>query len=44
MILIAAFNLCRFIRLASRFLHDMFAFFVCTIYIHDGIAGLIGLW
>lgn len=44
MILIAVFNLCRYIRLASRFLHDMFAFFVCTIYIHDGIAGLIGLW
>eukprot|EP00040_Diaphanoeca_grandis_P044284 m.11882 g.11882 ORF g.11882 m.11882 type:complete len:627 (-) comp9031_c0_seq1:459-2339(-) len=44
MILIAVFDLCRHIRLATRFLHDLFAFFVCTIYIHDGIAGVVGLW
>lgn len=39
-ILIAAFDLSRFIALCTRFLHDIYAVFVCTIYIANGIAGV----
>jgi len=41
LILIAAFDLCRFIVLCTRFLHDIYAVFVCTIYITDGITGVV---
>jgi hypothetical protein len=42
MTVIAAFELSRFIKLLTRFLHDIFAFFVCSIYVVDGIAGVQG--
>ena len=42
LILIAAFDLCRYIVLCTRFLHDIYAVFVCTIYITDGISGVVG--
>ena len=41
MFLVSAFELCRWIKLLTRFTHDIFAFFVCTIYIHDGLQGII---
>lgn len=41
MFLIASTEMCRFIKLLTRFTHDIFAFFVCTIYIHDGLTGII---
>ena len=41
LILIAAFDLSRFIVLCTRFLHDIYAVFVCTIYITDGIMGVV---
>mmetsp|Transcript_29668 Transcript_29668/g.62930 ORF Transcript_29668/g.62930 Transcript_29668/m.62930 type:complete len:124 (-) Transcript_29668:537-908(-) len=37
LILIASFDLCRYIVLCTRFLHDIYAVFVCTIYITDGM-------
>jgi len=40
MTLIAAFELCRFTRLLTRFTHDIFAFFVCSIYVQDGVRGV----
>ena len=39
LILIAVFDLSRYIALCTRFLHDIYAVFVCTIYITDGIVG-----
>eukprot|EP00550_Attheya_septentrionalis_P003091 CAMPEP_0198282278 /NCGR_PEP_ID=MMETSP1449-20131203/2126_1 /TAXON_ID=420275 /ORGANISM="Attheya septentrionalis, Strain CCMP2084" /LENGTH=593 /DNA_ID=CAMNT_0043978475 /DNA_START=223 /DNA_END=2004 /DNA_ORIENTATION=+ len=39
-ILIALFDLSRYIALCTRFLHDIYAVFVCTIYITDGIIGV----
>ena len=41
LILIASFDLCRYIVLCTRFLHDIYAVFVCTIYIADGISGVV---
>ena len=41
LILIAAFDLCQYIVLCTRFLHDIYAVFVCTIYITDGITGVV---
>lgn len=40
LILIALFDLSRYIALCTRFLHDIYAVFVCTIYITDGIIGV----
>jgi len=37
---ISAFELCRYTRLLTRFTHDIFAFFVCSIYILDGVRGI----
>jgi len=41
LVLIAVFDLSRYIVLCTRFLHDIYAAFVCTIYITDGIAGVV---
>jgi len=41
MTLVAGFELSRWIKHLTRFTHDIFAFFVCTIYIHDGITDMI---
>ena len=38
--LIAMFDLSAYICLCTRFLHDIYAVFVCTIYIHDGLYGI----
>ena len=38
---VAAFDLSRYIVLCTRFLHDIYAVFVCTIYIADGIEGVV---
>jgi hypothetical protein len=40
LILIAVFDLSVYISLCTRFLHDIYAVFVCTIYISDGIIGV----
>ena len=42
MTLIAALELSRHIKLLTRFLHDIFAFFVCSIYVVDGVMGVAG--
>jgi hypothetical protein len=42
MMLIAAFEVSRHIKLLTRFLHEIFAFFVCSIYVVDGIMGMNG--
>merc|ERR1711998_367431 len=39
--LIAAFELSRFTRLFTRFTHEIFACFVCSVYISDGIRGIV---
>lgn len=36
LMLIAAYDLSAYIVLCTRFLHDIYAAFVCTIYISDG--------
>ena len=41
MLSLAAFELPRFIAILTRYLHEIFAFFVCTIYIEDGISGIV---
>ena len=41
MMLIAGTETCRLIKHLTRFTHDIFAFFVCSIYIHDGISDVI---
>ncbi|KAL9180929.1 hypothetical protein ACHAXT_009734 [Thalassiosira profunda] len=41
LIAIAAFDLSRYIVLCTRFLHEIYAAFVCTIYIADGIQGVV---
>jgi len=41
LILIAMFDLSRYIALCTRFLHDIYAVFVCTIYIEDGFIGAL---
>ena len=41
LMVIAAFDLSRYIVLCTRFLHDIYAVFVCTIYISDGLIGVI---
>jgi len=40
----AVFDGSRYIRLLTRFLHDLYATFVCTIYIEDGVSRVIGLF
>ena len=40
MLVIAGLELSRFITKLTRFSHDIFAFFVCTIYIGDGVVGV----
>lgn len=40
LILIALFDLSVYISLCTRFLHDIYAVFVCTIYITDGLLGV----
>eukprot|EP01063_Lacrimia_lanifica_P028716 TRINITY_DN4241_c0_g3_i1.p1 TRINITY_DN4241_c0_g3~~TRINITY_DN4241_c0_g3_i1.p1 ORF type:complete len:571 (+),score=203.23 TRINITY_DN4241_c0_g3_i1:61-1773(+) len=40
MILVAGFELSRWILYLTRYTHEIFAFFVCSIYIHDGIVGV----
>eukprot|EP00899_Mesostigma_viride_P025934 jgi/Mesvir1/6525/Mv16789-RA.1 len=42
MMLIALLDLCALIRYFSRFVHDLFSFFICTIYIRDGLQGVFG--
>lgn len=42
MLLVASFEVSRFIGLLTRFLHEIFAFFVCSIYIVDGVQGMTG--
>eukprot|EP01050_Picozoa_sp_SAG11_P008119 SAG11_NODE_700_length_7673_cov_7.359255_2_plen_424_part_00 len=41
MAIIAGTELCRLIKYLTRFTHDIFAFFVCSIYIHDGVKAVI---
>ena len=41
MIVVAAFEISRFIKLLTRFTHEIFAFFVCSIYIYDGASSVI---
>jgi len=41
LILIAMLDLSRYIALCTRFLHDIYAVFVCTIYIEDGFIGAL---
>jgi hypothetical protein len=41
MVLISAFELSRYISLLTRFMHDIFAFFVCSIYVVDGLVGTV---
>eukprot|EP00935_MAST-01C_sp_MAST-1C-sp1_P000089 g89.t1 len=38
--IIAAFEISNYTALLTRFIHDIFAFFVCTIYIMDGFMGI----
>jgi hypothetical protein len=40
MFIIAVFEVSRLMTLLTRFIHDIFAFFVCTIYIVDGLSGV----
>ncbi len=40
MMLVAATELSRYVRHLTRFSHDIFACFVCTIYVYDGLKGL----
>jgi hypothetical protein len=42
MLALAAFDLCALIRHVTRFTYDLFAVFVCTIYLSDGIKGALG--
>ena len=41
MMIIASTEFCRMIKYLTRFTHDIFAFFVCSIYIVDGITGVL---
>lgn len=41
MLMIAALELSRWIGYLTRFTHDIFAFFVCSIYIYDGVSSII---
>ena len=41
MTIVAAFEISRFITKLTRFTHEIFAFFVCSIYIEDGISSVI---
>jgi len=40
MVIIAAFEISRYIKVMSRYLHEIFSFFVCSLYVVDGIAGV----
>ena len=40
MSLVAAFELSRHIARVTPFTHDVFACFVCSIYLHDGVFGV----
>ena len=41
MIIIAGTDFCRMIKHLTRFTHDIFAFFVCSIYIVDGVTDVL---
>ena len=41
MIIVAMFEMCRYIGHLTRYTHEIFAFFVCSIYIHDGVADVV---
>jgi hypothetical protein len=41
MALIAGTEFCMLIKYLTRFTHDIFAFFVCSIYIHDGVSAVV---
>ena len=41
MTIVAAFEISRFIARLTRFTHEIFAFFVCSIYIEDGVSSVI---
>ena len=41
MFIVAAFELSRWIKYLTRFTHEIFNFFVCSIYVHDGITGVL---
>jgi len=41
MILVAGLEMSRWIKHLTRFTHEIFAFFVCSIYIHDGVADVV---
>ena len=41
MALVASLELSRFIRRVTPFTHDVFACFVCSIYLHDGVTDII---
>eukprot|EP01060_Flectonema_neradi_P024369 TRINITY_DN3312_c0_g1_i3.p1 TRINITY_DN3312_c0_g1~~TRINITY_DN3312_c0_g1_i3.p1 ORF type:complete len:552 (+),score=62.18 TRINITY_DN3312_c0_g1_i3:35-1690(+) len=41
MIIVAGFEMTRWIKYLTRYTHEIFAFFVCSIYIHDGIADIV---
>ena len=41
MLLVAALGLSTKIHILTRFAHDIFAFFVCSIYVHDGVIGAL---
>eukprot|EP01059_Diplonema_ambulator_P015316 TRINITY_DN26425_c0_g1_i1.p1 TRINITY_DN26425_c0_g1~~TRINITY_DN26425_c0_g1_i1.p1 ORF type:complete len:555 (+),score=153.62 TRINITY_DN26425_c0_g1_i1:34-1665(+) len=41
MTLVAGFEMSRWIAHLTRYTHEIFAFFVCSIYIHDGVADIV---
>ena len=41
MIIVAGFEMTRWIKYLTRYTHEIFAFFVCSIYIHDGVADIV---
>eukprot|EP01052_Picozoa_sp_SAG31_P005804 SAG31_NODE_260_length_18915_cov_3.432823_7_plen_647_part_00 len=41
MALVAGTEFCMLIKYLTRFTHDIFAFFVCSIYIHDGVSAVM---
>ena len=41
MLIVAALEISRYIKHLTRFIHDIFAVFVCSIYIVDGFLGMI---
>ena len=41
MTVVAGLEMSRWIKHLTRFTHEIFAFFVCSIYIHDGVADVV---